>query len=183
MKYSWHGQILTAVLTHIELAFIFFIVWTVSITVTGTKIGGLIYSIISAVFYSVMMYYVGYSSAKNDKKSYSKLKPFAPKGAVIALGVLFLNILTAVLYKTAWAIGSDGESFNKIWAFSANLFSLFWFSPYINLLGMDKGNIAYYGYAVIVFLNTTACFFGYLAGYKDFDISKKLGFLIYEKKK
>ncbi len=182
MKYTWHGQILSVITAHIEAAFVFFLIWTFSISVTGTRLGGFVFSLVSAVLYTVMMYLRGYTTARNDKKSYTKLTPIAYKGAVIALGLVVLNIFAVIIYKLSWLLGSDGESLSTLRAVAGNVFGIFWFSPYLNLLGMDKGSIAPYGYAVIVLLHTTACFLGYFAGYKNFDISVKLRNLVYEKK-
>lgn len=182
MKYTWHGQILSVIIAHIVSATVFFLTWLIAISITGTRIGGLVYSSVSAVFYAVTMYSVGCSVAKNDKKSYAKLTPFAYKGAVISLGLGILNVLTVILYKLSWTIGGDSEGLTKLWAVIGNLFSLFWFSPYMNLLGMDKGNMTVYGYLISLLLHTAMCFLGYFAGYKDFDISAKFKFLVYEKK-
>lgn len=182
MKYTWYGQILSVITAHIEAAFVLFLIWFFSISITGTRLGGLIYSAVSAVVYAAVMYLRGYTTAGNDKKSYTKLSPIAYKGAVISLGLLFLNILPIFIYNLSWAIGSDGENLVNIWAIGGNAFCIFWFSPYLNLLGMDKGSIAVYGYAVIALLHTIACFLGYFAGYKNFDISEKLRLLVYEKK-
>lgn len=182
MRYTWHGQILSVILTHFEAAAIFFVVWLIAIGITGTRIGGLIYSASSAVFYTVMMYSLGYSTVRNDKKSHTKLTPISYKGAVIALGLVFLNVLVLLLYKLSWTLGSEGGELVKLWAVGGNILGMFWFSPYINLLGISKGSIAFYGYAIIFFLHTIACFLGYFAGYKNFDISSKLKFLVYEKK-
>lgn len=181
MKYTWHGQILSVIRAHIEVSLLFFVIWMLYISVTETRLGGLIYSFVTAVIYTLMMYSCGYNTAKNDKKSYANLTPVAYKGAVIALGLLVLNIVIILLYKLSWISGSDGETLSKLWATGGNVFSVFWFSPYLNFLGMDKGNIAPYGYAIITLLHTAACFIGYFAGYKDFDISKKLRLLVYEK--
>lgn len=183
MKYTWQGQILSVIVTHIEAAFLFFVVWMIAIGVTGTHMGGLIYSIISAIFYGIMMYSQGYAIEKNDKKNYSKLNPIWYKGAVVALGLVLLNGLVLLLYKFAWTAGSDGEALVKLWAVIGNVACLFWFSPYMNLLGLESGNMAFYGYAVIILFHTLMCFLGYFAGYKNFDISAKLKFLVYEKKK
>lgn len=182
MKYTWHGQFLSVIVTHIEAAVLFFIVWLISIAATGTRVGGLIYSSVSAVFYAVMMYSAGYSAEKSDKKSYTKLTPIPYKGAVIALGLMLVNFLVGFLYKLSWTLGGNTEELTNLWAAAGNIFGIFWFSPYVNLLGMDKGNISGCGYAIIFFLHTAACFLGYLAGYKNFDLSAKLRFLVYEKK-
>ena len=183
MKHTLKGQILSVILVHIEAAVVFFLVWIIAIAATGTRIGGLIYSSVSSLFYAVMMYSQGYSAAKNDKKSISRLTPFFYKGAAISLALTAANVLTAVLYRLAWSLGGDGESLVKIWAVIGNVWTLFWFSPYMNLLGMDKGSIAVYGFVTILLLHTAACFLGYFAGYKNFDISEKFRFLMYEKKK
>lgn len=182
MKYTWHGQILSVITAHIEAAFVFFLIWMFSISITGTRLGGLIYSFITAVIYTIIMYLCGYNTAKNDKKSYTKLTPIAYKGAIIALGLLVLNIFAVILYKSSWISGSNGEILLTLWATGGNALSIFWFSPYLNFLGMSKGNIAGYGYAIIALLHTAACFLGYFAGYKNFDISAKLRLLVYEKK-
>lgn len=182
MRYTWHGQILSVILTHLEASAIFFVVWLIAIGVTGTRIGGFLYSSASAVFYTVMMYSVGYSAVADDKKSHTKLTPIPYKGAVIALGLVLLNILVVLLYKLSWSLGSEGGELVKLWAVVGNILGLFWFSPCVNLLGISKGSIAVYGYAIIFFLHTIVCFLGYFAGYKNFDISAKLKFLVYEKK-
>ena len=129
-----------------------------------------------------MMYACGNTAAKNDKKSYSKLTPIAYKGAILALGLLALNIAFIAVYKLSWAFGSLDGSLVKLWAAIGNALTLFWFSPYMNLLGMDKGSISFHGYAIIILLHIVACYFGYFAGYKGFDISSKFRFLVYEKK-
>lgn len=183
MKYTIPGQILSVILTHIKAAFLFFIVWLLAISLTSTQIGGIIYSSVSAAFYFIMMYATGYTIEKNDKKSYSKLTPVSYKGALLPLGLSLLNILTLIIYKLSWALGSNGENIENWWALAGNIFGLFWFSPYMNILGMETGKIAPYGYAIIFLLHELACFAGYFAGYKDFDISAKFSFLMYEKKK
>ena len=67
MKHSIMGQILSVLLTHLEMVFIFFAVWIIAIAVTSTKIGGVIYSVIATVFYFSAMYAACLMKAKDDK--------------------------------------------------------------------------------------------------------------------
>lgn len=182
MKYKWYGQILSVIFAHIKAALIFFIVWAIAIGLTGTRVGGLIYSSISAVFYAIIIYSEGYAAEKNDKKSYTPLEPFAYKGAIIATGLLFMNILVLVTYKLSWTFGSDGGTLVKLWALLGNFFSIFWFSPYLNLLGMESGKFSGFGYAIVLVLHMLMSSLGYYAGYKNFDLSEKMQKFIYEKK-
>lgn len=183
LKYTIPGQVLSIIITHLEAAFLFFFVWLLSISVTSGKTVGLIYSAISSVFYFMMIYSAGYAAVKNDKKSYTKLSPFKYKGALLSLGLLLLNIIIAAIYHISWASGSDTGGISVWFSLAGRVFSVFWFSPYMNLLGMDNGNIALYGYAIILLFHAIACFLGYFAGYNDFDISAKLRFLVYDTKK
>ena len=185
MKYTVPGQVLSIIVTHSEAGFLFFFVWLLAISITSNKTGGMIYSVISSVFYFMMMYSAGYTIVKNDKKSYTKLTPVPYKGALLPLGLLILNILFLVIYKLSWSIGVDSNgNISNIWSLIGNIAGMVWFSPYRELLGnMESGYIAPYGYAIVLLFHTIACFLGYFAGYNDFDISKKLRFLVYDQKK
>lgn len=183
LKYTIPGQVFSIIVTHIEAAFLFFFVWLLAITVTSGKTGGLIYSSISSFFYFMMVYSAGYSAAKNDKKSYTKLNPFPYKGALLSLGLLFVNIIVLAIYHLSWHLGGTADGIKSGWALAGNIFSIFWFSPYMNLLKMENGHIALYGYAITLLFHVIACFLGYFAGYKNFDISAKFKFLVYDTKK
>ena len=183
LKYTFKGQIISVLLTHLKAAVIFFFVWIIAIAVTSSGVGGIIYSVISAIFYFMMMYSAGYETFRSDRKSYSQLTPFWYKGLILSTGVIVLNALILTIYKLSWIFGSDGTSVTSVWSFIGNFLGLFWFSPYLNLLGMASGNIKIYGYAIIFLLHTLACFLGYFAGYKNYDISAKLRAFMYEKKK
>ena len=183
MKYTIPGQVASIIVTHIEAAFLFFFVWIFSISITSTKIGGLIFSSVSTLFYFMMIYSAGYNIVKNDKKSYTELSPISYKGALLSLGLLAVNIIVLVIYHLSWFFGSTPEGISTWWSLAGNIFSIFWFSPYMNLLGMENGHIAFYGYAIIILLHPIACFLGYYAGYNNFDISAKLKFLVYDQKK
>lgn len=182
-KYSIKGQIISVILTHLEMVFIFFAVWLMAISVTTSEIGSVIYSVAAIFFYSIMMYSVCYSQARNDKKSYSPLTPMKYKGILLCLGVLVISIMAIFGYIFVWRTQSDGESLVKLWAISINVFYMFWFSPFINFLSDKKGAISILGYVMMFVPTALSCFLGYLAGYKDFDISSKMKFLVYEKKK
>ena len=183
MKYTIPGQVLSIITTHIQAAFLFFFVWLLAISITSGKTAGLIYSIISSLFYFMMIYSASYTVVKNDKKSYTKLTPIPYKGALISLGLLLVNIIVLVIYHLSWQFGSNAEGLTNGWALAGNIFGLFWFAPYMNLLGMENGHIALHGYAIILLLHPIACFLGYFAGYKNFDISTKFKFLVYDQKK
>jgi len=183
LKYSIKGQIISVILEHLRAAIIFFMVWIFAIRITSSKTGGIIYSAITTFLYFVIMYSAGYQAEKNDKKSYSPLTPTPYKGAVLSLGVLAVNALIVLSYLLAWRISGDGENFTNLRAVAVNAIYLFWFSPFIGFLGTQKGAIAPFGYIIIFVLPILSCFLGYFAGYKNFDISAKLRFLVYEKKR
>ena len=185
MKYTVPGQVLSIIVTHIEAAFLFFFVWLLAISITSTKIGALIYCVISSIFYFMMMYSAGYTVVKNDKKSYTDLTPFPYKGALLSIGLLVLNILFLVIYRLSWSIGVDADGhITNVWSLIGNILGMFWFAPYRELLGhMEIGYISPCGYAVILLFHVVACTLGYFAGYKDFDISAKMRFLVYDQKK
>lgn len=183
MKYSVKGQIISVLLTHLQAAFLFFILWVIAISFTSTGIGGAIYSAFTTFFYFIMMYSAGYSAEKNDNKSYSPLTPKKYKGAVLTSGVLAINVIMVIMYIVVWNVAGDGKTLGNMWAIAANALFIFWFSPFINFLGTQNGVISPIGYAIMFILPLAGCFLGYIAGYKNFDISAKMKFLVYEKKK
>lgn len=183
LKYSIKGQIISVILEHLKIVFVFFAVWILGIYVTASKIGGAIYSYIATFFYFTAIYSAGYQAEINDKKSYSPLTPKPYKGALLSLGVLAVNIALAFSYLLVWKTAGNGESLTNLWAVAVNVLCLFWFSPFMSFLGEQKGAIAPFGYIIIFILPTLSCFLGYFAAYKNFDILQKLRFLVYEKKK
>ena len=183
MKYTIPGQVFSIIVTHMQAAFLFFFVWLLAISITSGKTAGFIYSVISSLFYFMMIYSAGYTVVKNDKKSYTELTPIPYKGALLSLGLLLINIIVLAIYHLSWMLGRTPEGISIGWALAGNIFSIFWFSPYMNLLSMENGHIALYGYAIIILLHPIACFLGYFAGYNNFDISTKFKFLVYDQKK
>lgn len=182
LKYSIKGQVVSVILEHLRASTIFFVAWILTIRITSSVIGGIVYSVIATFFYLTLMYSAGYQALKNDKKSYSPLTPKKYKGALLSLGLLALSILIVIAYLIAWRVAGDGENLITLWAVAVNVLYLFWYSPFVGFLGTQKGTISMLGYIIIFVLPTASCFLGYFAGYKGFDISEKLRTLIYEKK-
>lgn len=179
LKYSIRGQIISVVFAHLKTVSVLFLIWLLLIALTISKIGGIIYSVIATSAYVITMYSESFSQAKNDKKSYSPLTPKPYKGLLLPLGVIFINILVTLIH--IFALRGAGETLN-LSAISANVLYLFWFSPFISFLDMQKGAISTAEYAVVFVLPLLSCFFGYFAGYKNFNISDKLRGFMYEKK-
>lgn len=182
MKYTLRGQIISVILEHMKAVFILFAVWVLAINITATKIGGIVYSSVATLFYFTIIYSAGYQTERSDKKSYSPLTPKKYKGALLSLGIVAVNIAVVTAYLLVWRMAGDGESLTSLKTVAVNVMCLLWFSPFISFLGGQKGTIAPFGYIIIFLLPAVSCFLGYFAGYKNFDISAKLRFLMYEKK-
>lgn len=183
LKYSIKGQIILAVLAQLKTVFVCFALWFIAIAITASKIGGAIYTVFAILFYCISLYSECCSQAANDKKSYSPLTPHIYKGALLSVGVLIINVAVILLHIYIWKTAGSSGNLESLSAVAANVFCLFWLSPFINFLSMQKGTVLTAVYAAGLILPVLSCFLGYLAGYKNFDISTKFRFLIYEKQK
>lgn len=182
LKYTRPGQMVSMLITHIELSFLFFAIWLIIFSLTQTVLGGIIYTAVSFILFCVCLYSTGNTVYNNDKKSYSRLSPKWYQGAVLPLIIIIINIALLILYKVAWKYAGNGESLNRLWAVFVNMANIFWFSPYQKLVTLDKGYVNALSYIITFITPVVMCFLGYFAGYKNFKISKKLRFLVYDNK-
>ncbi len=182
-RYTWAGQVLSVVLTHIEMSFLFFFVWLLALGLLEKKVFGDIYTVVSVLTYFFALYGVSESIYRDDKKTYTKLSPFWYKGAILSILPILLNLIFATLIMFVWKKYSEGGALQNAGAIVINVIGVFWVSPFQKLVQFEKGMVDIVSYLVIVIVPFIACFFGYFAGVKGFDISSKFRFLMYEKKK
>jgi len=182
-KYSWLGEILATLARHAYVAAFVSILWCIMPVVAESKVGGIIFTVVSLAVYALSMISVGKSICKNDKKSYTKLNPIWYKGAVLPVAIEFLNIVFVVTYILIWKNFHSENGFSTIFAVVMNLICIVWFSPYQKLFMASNGNISIYTYIIVMALPIVFSFVGYYFGIKNIDVTKKLNFLVYEKNK
>jgi len=182
-KYTWAGEIASVLVSHLSVAMFISILWIIMLNIIETKIGGAIFTAFSVIIYIVFLFGAGNKVYKNDKKSYTKLSPIWYKGAILPIAVIVANIVFAIAFNLIWKNYGSEEGLSSIWAVIVNVICNFWFSPYQKLFDMNRAGIAFYDYLLSTAVPLVACFFGYYFGYKNIDVTKKLGFLMYEKKK
>lgn len=182
-KYTFTGQMLAVMLAHLEMAALYFIVWLLAIGLIETNTFGLIFYIFTTASYFASLYFLGYKLCKDDKKSYTSQEPIWYKGIILPIVTVVLNLLVVLGYILAWSLGAKDGGLIKPWSVLLNAFDLFWFSPFVRFMCAKQGVMAVSGWLIAVIFPTLPCFLGYFAGYKDFDVTTKLGFLVYEKKK
>lgn len=168
--------------THLTTAVVFIILFIMTTSMRG-GFGNSVFGWLGLFGYFLSIYASASSAFLNDKMDASPLSPKPAKGFLLPLFVVIANILVVLLYKMAWAYGSDGESMTQIWSLILNIISLLWVSPYQPLLGMAYGFIKPMGYIIIFVTPIIASALGYFAAYKGFDLNAKVHGLIYEKKK
>lgn len=177
LKYSIKGQIISVILTHLEIVALSFVMWLFTISITLLKMGEMIYSIVAAIAYFVCMYLKCFSQAKDDKKSFSPLTPKPFKGLLLSTGITIVNVVIFLIHISV--LNFAGENPSDFLSTASNVVYLFWFSPFINLI--DSQSVAISELVMILIMPLSSCFLGYLAGYKNFDISAKLRAIMYEK--
>ena len=183
LKYTWCGQLLSALITHLELSFLFFVLWIFSISLFETTPGGIILTVIFVLIFAFTLYNASYQAEKNDAKSYTKLEPKWYKGALLPTFILGMNVICIVSYLLVWKFACADGGLTSLWAVAVNAVSLFWFAPYQKLVPLEAGTIGTIGYVCMFTVPILSCFLGYYAGYKNFDLTEKLHKFTYEKKK
>lgn len=182
LKYSIPGQMLLMVKSHFTTSVLFMILFLAT-SAMQKGFGNILFGVLGFLGYFLSIYSYSGSAFKDDKLSVSPLTPHPLKGLWLPVILTVTNIIVILLYKLAWAAGSNGESMTEIWSLILNIISLLWVSPYQPLLGMEYGHIELKGYLIIFITPFIASTLGYLAAYKGFDLSAKVHGIAYEKKK
>lgn len=182
LKYSVFGQMLLMIKNHFTVAVVFMILFLM-ITPMRNSFGNMVFGILGVLGYFLSIYAYSGTAFRDDKRSVSPLTPTPLKGLWLPALLTIANAVIILLYKLAWAAGSDGKSMTEIWSLILNIISLLWVAPYQPLLGMAYGHIELQGYFIIFVTPFVASLLGYFAAYKGFDLSAKVHSFAYEKKK
>lgn len=182
-KYTWPGEILSVLTAHLYSAFLISILWCIIPIVAENKIGSVIFTAVSMLIYITYLFSTSNAIYKSDKKSYTKLTPIWYKGAILPIAIIVGNIIFAAAYSMIWKNIPAGEGLKSIWSVIVNVLCIIWFSPYQQLLPMNQTGFSMEAYVITTFIPVLFSFLGYFFGYKNIDVTKKLGFLVYEKKK
>lgn len=182
LKYSVPGQMLLMIKNHFTVSVVFMILFIMTASMRN-GFGNMVFGILGFLGYFLSIYAYSGSALKDDRRTISPLEPKPLKGLWLPAFLTIVNVLVIILYKLAWAAGSDGKSMTEIWSLILNIISLLWVAPYQPLLGMAYGHIELQGYLIIFITPFIASALGYFAAYKDFDLNAKIHSLAYEKKK
>lgn len=181
LKFSIPGQMLLMIKNHftVSVVFMIFFLFTASMQ---SGLFNTIFGIFGFLGYFLSIYSYSAAALRDDKMSASPLTPKPLKGLCLPAFLTIASIVIILLYKMAWAQGSDGQSMTTNWSFILNIVSLLWVAPYQPLLGMAFGHIELQGYLIIFITPFIASTLGYFAAYKGFDLSAKVHSFAYEKK-
>ena len=182
MKYSIPGQMLLMIKNHFTVSVVFMILFLMTASMQ-VGVGSLIFGGIGFLGYFLSIYSYSGTCLRDDKITVTNLTPHPLKGLMLPIFLTIASAVIILLYKLAWTHGSDGHSMTEVWSLILNIISLLWVSPYQPILGMEYGQIAPHGYAIIFVTPFVASFLGYLAAYYGFDLSEKVHGIAYEKKK
>ena len=173
-------QIIKLVKAHLSASVLIFIFATMlSGALYGeNKIPLVIFSIISLLTYFLSIYSESYAIARQDNKRYTAEEPYMLKGFLLSIGVVILTIILYVIY---YFIQKYVPSPN-IWTLISGIVYVVWTYPFNEIIGLNNGAMAWYGYIIVVFVPVLLSGLGYIAGLKNFDISEKISKFIYEKK-
>lgn len=177
------NQVLRIVKAHLLSTLLTFVLAMIAASaVYGTKIGMIIFAVISIFIYFAMVYAEGYEIAKCDKKSYTKEKPYTLKGFYLSWGVIVITIILYVIYYLVWKYMSVEGVLTEILPVLLNSLFVLWSYAFSGIIGLQEGFMNWYGYILVIVLPVVFSGIGYIAGLKDFDITIKLSGYIYENK-
>ena len=182
LKYSVPGQMLLMIKEHATTSIVFMILFLMTASIRN-EFGDLLYGIFGVLGYFLSIYSLASTTYKNDNTKISPLAPKPLKGFILPAFLLLFNLLIVIVYKIAWAYGSNGQSMTQIWSLILNIISLLWVAPYQPILDMAHGYISLKGYLIIFVTPILASGLGYFAAYKGFDLNEKMHSIAYEKKK
>lgn len=146
------------------------------------NVGSKIFSAITSILYFMGIYNTSYEIALRDKKDYTPEKPFILKGLILPVNLLIITIILYLLYLITWKFMTLNGALISPAGFINNFLFLIWSFPFNGFIHLANGVMNWYGYIIVAIVPFIASFFGYLAGYKNFDIYGKFLKLVYEKK-
>ncbi len=173
-------QVLKLVKAHLSASILIFLFGMIlsGALYRENKIPLVIFSIISLLTYFLSIYLESYAIARQDNKRYTVEEPYMLKGFLLPVGVV---ILTIILYTIYFFVHRHVPA-PSIWKLISGIVYVVWTYPFSEIIGLNNGAMAWYGYIIVIFSPVILSGLGYIAGLKNFDISEKLSKFVYEKK-
>ncbi len=178
-KYISIKELLIMIKTHLITSFIFTFFGTILISFSNGYISKYIFSLICIFIYMLSLYTRAEEIARYDKKSYTEKFSYPLKGLLLPIGILAVWVILFILYFVSWKY--DIITYSS--GFINNLLFVIWNYMYKGFLSFNNGSFNYYYMILVVLVPFTASGLGYLAGYRNFDLSKRVVKLVYEEKK
>lgn len=178
-KYINIHELWTMIKAHLTTSLIFTFFGTILVSFSNGTTSKYLFSLICIAIYMLTLYTRAEEIARYDKKSYTEKFSYPLKGVVLPIGILGVWVLLFILYSVSWKY--DIISYNS--GFINNLLFVIWNYMYKGFLNFTNGSFNYYYIILIVLVPITASGLGYLAGLKNFDLSKKVVKMVYEEKK
>lgn len=170
-------QFVRTIISHIKIsAFLLLLFGVCLINLWTLDIARNILCVIIPVIYAFHMADVGNKTGMHDHKSYSKTKPFAPKGFMLALPILVLNLIFWLIFKFSW---SDNASLISV---LAKLIFYAWTFPFTAFVYTDKASMHLLCHMLLYLLPILSLGIGYFTGYKKWEVYKLLDSITFEKK-
>lgn len=141
-----------------------------------------IFSVICMVVYFCVLYTKGARCARQDKRSFSKQKPYALKGVVLSLGISAVTLVLWLFFAMTWSFMTIDGNISGYSGVIYNFAFYIWTFCYNGFLGLHQGGIYWYMHIVMYAFPALAVGVGYFAGYKDFSFADRAIAGIYEKK-
>lgn len=139
--------------------------------------------IIMTLIYFSAIYSKAWDAAARDKKPYTETSVYIFKGAVLAAGILILNLLLWLGYIFAWTFLIIDGYLSSATAIIYNILYVINTFMYSGFVTISEGHTAWYGYLFIYLVPLIASTIGYIAGVHDFTLSDKLMPFIYDNSK
>ena len=128
------------------------------------RIAEILASIFMTGGYVIYMYSKLYKVGERDTKSYVQEKPYMCKGIVLYIGLFFISLLFAVLYKASF-------STNTLLAYFLGYFPFrIWGYTYIGFMKTAGGAISVFYWILYFGVPLVSCAVGYYAGMRRWDL-------------
>lgn len=147
--------------------------------VVTNPVGSVIFSVIATLIYFFSLYDKACDIAKRDKKSYTPEQPYIFKGALLPLGLLVLSVIIYMLYFISWKYMSIDGVIVGVSGWINNFICIIWTFPFTGFMTLKNGYMSLSGHLLVYLLPFAACFLGYLAGYKNYDITASISKFVY----
>lgn len=133
-----------------------------------------------AVIYGMMLYSSARRLSVYDKKPYTPLQPDAKYGLLWGIMISSTILLFIIIYKLNWLLFSVDGIINNWVSIVVNALFYLWVSPYFGFMSEGGGGIPIYAVIIMLIIPIAACYLGYIAGNRNFDILQKLQNMTFE---